>query len=214
MSYETLKRFNPVEADFVLGKNYLTLAAEATRQTPEQLRDKLLLRLNNRLDGSAQENGFYDFLIELTALTFVTHKWGLLLFHLDNQMHGDWILSIEVDREPAILTLQNGMLALKTLYGDKTLFLTGAQNKSAIAEILFSLSDQKTALEILQAPQDEQRFDGNHVSFNADRAAAQSGDILWIKAEFTRYKERLIELQQLFVDSFGKPAGMADEPAL
>ncbi|MGE4294519.1 MAG: hypothetical protein AB7E49_02330 [Campylobacterales bacterium] len=213
MSYETLKRFQPAEADFVLGKNYLSLAAQATSQSPAALRDKLLLRLNNRLEGSAQENGFYDFLIELAALTFVVHKWGLLLFHLDNQMYGDWILSIEVEGEPAILTLQNRLLALKTLYGERTLFLAGAQNKSAIAEILFSLSDQKTALEILQAPQDEERFDGNHVSFNADRAAAQCGEILWIKAEFERYKARLLELQQLFADSFARPEGMVDQPS-
>ena len=212
MSYETLKRLTPAECDFVLGKNYLKLAAQKIGLEPEALVQKMREHLGGTKPAPANEAGFYDFLTELIGLTFLLHKWGLLLFHLESELYGDWILSPEVEGEAALIVQKNGSLALEKLYDETPLFSTGLQNKSAAAELLLWLFDKRTSLEILQAPADLQRFDGNHVSFNDDRAVAQRAEILWIKAEFGRYKERLTQLQSLFVENFGKPEGLLDQP--
>ncbi|MDR2151702.1 MAG: hypothetical protein LBO72_02670 [Helicobacteraceae bacterium] len=208
MKYETLKTLDQNESDFALGKSYAELAAKGLNaQTPA-----LIAALNAHLlrgENDAKKAAFYDFLIELVALTFLLYKWGLLLFHLEQNALDNMILTILVDGERAIIVENEGKLTLEKLQDGKALFSAEHNQKSALCSVLLWIMKKQSAIEIVSVSEDAQRFDGNRVSFNADRKAAQADRIALIKTEFFRHKKRLDGLQKLFVDSFGYPQGMS-----
>ncbi|GHV03703.1 hypothetical protein AGMMS50229_03480 [Campylobacterota bacterium] len=207
MSIETLKRFSPIESDFVLGKEFVALAAKTLGLTSKELADELARHII--LTQSDQElSNCYDFLIELMSLTYLLHKWGLLLFHLDSGLFGDWILAIEVDGELCIICEQDDAITLKTIDGAKTVVQFSHTRKSGLCQLLLWLNPKYTALEVIQIEDESAVYDGNFVSFNRARAAAQKAQIDLMKQDFLSYKERLGQLQQLFIDGFGKPNGM------
>ncbi|MDR0663963.1 MAG: hypothetical protein LBF86_00335 [Helicobacteraceae bacterium] len=206
MKYETLKIISRDESDFALGKSYLESAALGLKEERSALIAALETRLLNG-EASERKAAFYDFLIELGCLTFLLYKWGLLLFHVEQGIFGDFILTIVIDGERAIVVENEGELALERLESGEKLFNAKSNKKSGLYSILLWLAQKNAALEIISIDKDKSRFDGNRVSFSAD--AAQSDRIALIKTEFFRHKKRLDDLQKLFIDGFGVPRGMS-----
>ena len=212
MNYETLKRLSANECDFVLGKQYINLAAKRLGQPKNELKRALEMRRGgeraDRVDFA--QAAAYDFLIELIALTYLLHKWGLLIFHLDNQMYGNWILGLEVDDQMCLIHEKEGVIEAARIHDQQVIKSVTHETKSALCALLLWLEDKKTSLEIIACENDHLMFDGNHISFELERLQAQQAQVLWVKHEFLRYKNRLEQLQKIFIENFGFPSGMVE----
>jgi hypothetical protein len=207
MEYETFLQISKNEADFALGKAYIELAAKGIGVKKDALIAALKTHIKNG-EKEAKKAAFYDFLIELTTLTFLLYKWGLLLFHLDQNTARNLILTFLVDTKRAIIVEDDGRLRVEELEDQRVILTIDNKGKSALFYALLELTQRQTALEILAPSSDAQRFDGNRVCFDNDRKEARSKEIAFIKEEFFRYKKRLDDLQKLFIENFGRPSGM------
>jgi hypothetical protein len=210
MEYETLRRLDQNECDFALGRQYIELAAKGADMETTRLIAALKAYLQTG-EADKQKAAFYDFLIELGSLTFLLYKWGLLLFYLKQNELGELLLTIAFEDKQAIIVEKEGGLTLEELHSEKPIFSAKHGKKSALFSLLLQLADKRAALDIVSVSQDAQRFDGNRISFNEERKAAQRDHTALIEAEFFRDKTRLDSLQKLFIDSFGRPSAMIAE---
>ncbi|MDR0747345.1 MAG: hypothetical protein LBE89_05565 [Helicobacteraceae bacterium] len=199
MKYDSLKRLDRTECGFLLGSNYITAAAQALKVDKKQLIRELVEHINNGSNDS-EKSAFNNFLTELIALTFILYKWGLLLFHIENGIFSNMIVSVKVDDDFTIATENDGKFTVISIDDRRVIFAAKEGSKSAIALFLLWLQDKIADIELLECVDDDPILDGNRISFNRERFEAQQLQIAFIKSQFAIYKKRLEELQQLFTD--------------
>ncbi|MDR2904385.1 MAG: hypothetical protein LBU73_00265 [Helicobacteraceae bacterium] len=203
MTYETLKRLTKKESELVLGAAFIELSAQKLNVKSSDLSAEILSYINTPIADSKIAS-FYDFLIEIICLTYELHKLGMLLFHLDYKMYGNYLLGVEVKND-MYLARDRGRLTLENIHNGEVIFEAEFNAKSALYKMLDFLRKNDAAIEIIAVENSEDDFSGNRVSFTEKVANEKTKETLIIREEFARYKTRLNELNKIFVENLGNP---------
>ena len=217
MKEKVLRPLEEKEVREILGFIYLDEAARALGWTREQMIGNFTAYLHLGRTGNEQEQKFFDFLIELTTLTFALYKWGALLYNLEVKHFSNRIVAIKVNDRFCIMTeashfygsdrldrRSHGVILADIENGD-CLYQIGDQLKSQTTALLLYLYEQeKVGLELLDlGTAYDERLSGSYVAFDQERAKEQAKFIDYIRYEFKQYKTRLEELQDLFYAATG-----------
>lgn len=190
------------ESDFILGKTYIKKASKGLKISSEKLLIDLEKYILNPTMISDREKEFFNYIIELMSLTFIMYKWGLLLFHLENRMFGNFVVVFDIENSYHLAYEQASKIVIKNLETDKDIFAT-IESKSLMAQLLIELISKNSGVAIADFETDLMIYDGSRVSYSEDRFNAQKDEIDLIRSNFFEYKNRLEELQQIFIDHFG-----------
>lgn len=202
MKYQILRTLPQIESDLISSKSYLENIAKALDREVEDLVVDLEKYIYNSTTFSPKEVAFFDYIIELCTLTFVLFKWGLLLFHIDSKMLGNYLTVFEIENEFYLARESGKKVILEDLESGKKVF-ESIEAKSAVMQLLIYLSSNNASVSIVEVFSDETIFDGSRVSFDEERYEAQKDEIELIRGNFSTYKTRLESLQNIFVENFG-----------
>lgn len=202
MKYQILRTLPQIESDLITSKSYLENIAKALDREVEDLVVDLEKYIYNSTTFSPKEVAFFDYIIELCTLTFVLFKWGLLLFHIDSKMLGNYLTVFEIENEFYLARESGKKVILEDLESGKKVF-ESIEAKSAVMQLLIYLSSNNASVSIVEVFSDETIFDGSRVSFDEERYEAQKDEIELIRGNFSTYKTRLESLQNIFVENFG-----------
>lgn len=202
MKYQILRTLPQIESDLISSKSYLENIAKALDREVEDLVVDLEKYIYNSTTFSPKEVAFFDYIIELCTLTFVLFKWGLLLFHIDSKMLGNYLTVFEIENEFYLARESGKKVILEDLGSGKKVF-ESIEAKSAVMQLLIYISSNNAKISIVEVFSDETIFDGSRVSFDEERYEAQKDEIELIRGNFSTYKTRLESLQNIFVENFG-----------
>jgi len=161
------------------------------------------------------EKELFDFLIELSSLTFSLYKWGMLLYNMEEKVHDNRIVTVRIGKKQCVISdpalfdvtgrLNEGELGLALIdIQDKMIVYQAEENpKSHLLMILLHLYEEgDTDMYMIRLEEYDERFTGSYLSFDEKRAFEQRDYIKYLRGEFDRYKQRLDELQNLFYQNF------------
>lgn len=203
---QILRTLPRVESDLILGKSYIDLISKKLNISSEQMLIDLEKYILNDTIISQRKKEFFNYTIELISLTFIIYKWGLLLFHLDNKMFGNFIVVFDTENSQLLAYEKEQKIILEDIATGKEIFRS-IESKSLMAQMLIELISKNCGISIVETKADELKFDGSRVSYSEERFKDQQGEIKLLKANFYDYKDRLEKLQTIFIENFGKPNG-------
>lgn len=203
MNYEIVKSVPQNETEELLGVAYFD------RATPVLGWDKktFIMKLNGYIftgksDSENQQN-FFDMMIELTTLTLVLYKWGILLTNLKSGIFADMIFTVKFGNKRAYFAEEKGQILLRDFETGEEIYKVENYAKSQVAAILLYLYQQEGAsVDMVEIESFDEKYVGNYLSFNQERSQEQKGYINYIDEEFKKYKTRLEDLQKIFMDNF------------
>ncbi len=202
MKIATLRQLPPEESAFVLGSKTLQQAAKGLNLNQEALMGLMQAQLGGQPPQESKLATVLEFLIELIGMRFVLHKMGLLLFNLENSFFGNWFLAIEIGGEYFIPVQTPEGIALDSLQAKNRLFC--ARSDRPVVELLLYLNGTEPLprLELLEADKPHSALEGSRISLPQEQYEGFRPQAAQLKEQFEKEKQRLDQLEALFVEGF------------